>query len=302
MTVRFASALGLLALVVALASACDDATSGASATAPAHEKGSSSGNSSGSASGGGSSDATVSIDPDAGPGDHQSPLAGLCGPGVCAPGAAADGCGLEPGAGGGSAGGGMTQDCKLVAGQTRAFATCEAVGSASAEAPCEHASDCAAGLGCTVGHAGGVCEPYCCDAEEACPSKTYCAARSLVENDAIAIPVCTPADGCQLLADAATCSAKGPQPPPGCCPPGLACTIVRSDGTTTCLPPGTGGVGEPCPCQDGYVCAKLTNECKKLCHLGGDGGECPFGGTCEGGSEAYPPGIGACVGGNDPSP
>jgi hypothetical protein len=99
------------------------------------------------------------------------------------------------------------------------------------------------------------------------------------------VPVCVPTTNCQLLDD-------------GSCPDGQTCSIVRASGTTSCVDPGQGQLGQACPCAAGLVCAKLTNLCKKLCHIGQDEVDCPNGGTCQGGSMGYPDGIGICVGGS----
>ena len=110
-------------------------------------------------------------------------------------------------------------------------------------------------------------------------------AEDAINAPRLAIPVCAPTTNCQLLDD-------------GSCPSGLTCSIVRASGTTSCVSPGPGQLGDECPCAAGFVCAKLTGQCKKLCHLGQDEVDCPNGGTCQGGSQGYPDGIGICVGGS----
>jgi hypothetical protein len=183
--------------------------------------------------------------------------------------------------------------CSLVPADGVVVGSCGPNGDGEAGQPCNSAADCAAGLGCVTAPdggaaAGGVCRPYCCQDVEACPEKTFCSplpmAEDTVNSPRLAIPVCAPATNCQLLDDLS-------------CPEGLTCSIVRADGTTTCVAPGAGVLGEHCPCAAGFVCAKLTDECKKLCHLGQDEVDCPNGGTCQGGSQGYPDGIGLCVGG-----
>jgi hypothetical protein len=108
------------------------------------------------------------------------------------------------------------------------------------------------------------------------------------EDAGIPIPLCIPADNCELLTDA--------------CGPELTCTIVRIDGTTSCRPPGTGVAGEPCgedyTCAPGFVCSLLNNECKKLCHLGEDAADCGQNAICQGGSMGLPAGFGICFGGD----
>lgn len=165
---------------------------------------------------------------------------------------------------------------------------CEATGSGVTGSPCMASSDCAPGLACVGPKHGGVCRPYCCGDVEACPSRTHCEVRELRDDadeaSPMGIPVCVPAMDCKLLEH---------EP---CASLGLVCGIVRADGTTSCVPPGTGKLDEPCPCAFGYVCAKSQNKCLKLCHVNLASAECP-GGTCQGGTGELPPGIGVCVGG-----
>jgi hypothetical protein len=104
----------------------------------------------------------------------------------------------------------------------------------------------------------------------------------------IEIPVCIPATNCQLLNDKT------------CIDPGLTCTIVRADGTTSCVPLGPGQLNEKCPCAAGFVCSKLTNQCLKLCKIGYDEMYCGAMGACQAGSEGFPENYGVCVGGSMP--
>jgi hypothetical protein len=99
---------------------------------------------------------------------------------------------------------------------------------------------------------------------------------------AVKIPVCLPVQKCKPLEDQ-TCSS------------GQTCTIVRDDGTTSCVDPGDGARGEACPCAAGFVCSKVNNTCLKLCRIGKDATDCGVG-SCQGGVMAYPEGIGICVG------
>lgn len=164
--------------------------------------------------------------------------------------------------------------------------SCQATGAGDVSAPCITSADCAPGLACVGPKHGGICRPYCCGDAEACPSRTYCDVRELRDEgeSPMGIPVCVPAMNCKLLE----------QEP--CASLGLVCGIVRADGTTSCVLPGTGKLDEPCPCAFGYVCAKSQNKCLKLCHVNLASAECP-GGTCQGGTGELPPGIGVCVGG-----
>lgn len=165
---------------------------------------------------------------------------------------------------------------------------CEPAGDGGINAPCISSRDCAPGLGCVGPQNAGICRPYCCGDPEACPESTFCEVRELRDEEAsdepIGVPVCMPAMNCKLL-EAEPCASMG-----------LVCGIVRADGTTSCVPPGTGKLDEPCPCAFGYVCAKSSNKCLKLCHVNNASAECP-GGTCQGGTGGLPTGFGVCVGG-----
>jgi len=77
------------------------------------------------------------------------------------------------------------------------------------------------------------------------------------------------------------------------CPEGETCTIVRVDGTTSCVTPGSGELGQPCPCAAGYVCSTGANQCLKLCKIAEP--DCPANHTCQGGSTGYPEGFGICI-------
>ena len=102
-------------------------------------------------------------------------------------------------------------------------------------------------------------------------------------------PVCVQADGCSL-AEPFPCPAGQ-----SCtCSEGKACSIVREDGTTSCVTPGEGIAGDDCPCAAGHVCSRATNECLKLCRLNATDNECGSG-RCQGTSN-FPDGFGVCVG------
>ncbi|MEQ9320154.1 MAG: hypothetical protein RIF41_13400, partial [Polyangiaceae bacterium] len=81
---------------------------------------------------------------------------------------------------------------------------------------------------------------------------------------------------------------------PSSCPDGQTCTIVRVDGTTSCVVPGTGMAGDPCKCAADHVCNTKKNECLKLCKLG-DPGDCPPTHICQAGGAIYPQDFGICV-------
>ena len=174
--------------------------------------------------------------------------------------------------------------CHVRRGDAGPAAVCEPAGEGGLGAPCAASTDCAAGLGCVVADGVAACAPFCCGDPEGCPAATYCAEAVLADDrDAgapLGVPACARADGCTLLEPAA-------------CPSGLACGVVRADGTTSCVTPGAGRAGERCPCADGFVCARSTGTCLALCRTG-DPAACP-GGTCQGAATGLPPGFGACV-------
>jgi hypothetical protein len=278
-----------VAAVALLPVACSGASDAASSDFGG-SGGASNGQGAGATSGGaGGGDASIDIAEDgAAPStDPTKPYAGLCSDG-CSPGMAPDGCAPLQGQTGAGDEPVQTQFCQLVAGKNGVIAACGVVGQGEMNAPCQQVSDCGPGLACVATVNGGQCRPYCCGDVEACPEHTFCAPRKAVEDLGAPVPVCTPADDCQLLDDASCCTG-------GDCD--LTCTIVRNDGTTSCVEPGPGKLGDACPCAAGYICTKLTNECKKLCHLGQDAVDCEGGGTCLGGLMGYPAGIGVCGGG-----
>ena len=198
---------------------------------------------------------------------------------VCVPGTEDCTPGGPSGMGNSGAGGNMIA-CQLVAEASKAVAACASVGEFAAGDPCESAAHCGAGLGCVATPSGGVCRAYCCDEVEDCAADTYCAPLAMAES-AVKVPVCIPVKKCQPLDDTT-------------CDNGQTCTIVRDDGTTSCVDPGPGLRSEGCPCAPGFVCSKINNTCLQLCQLGNDA-DC-MGGTCQGGVMGYPEGIGICVG------
>lgn len=215
------------------------------------------------------------------PPDGGSPYGAYCGgdSAPCMPGTSDCTPGGNPNMSSGS--GGSIVACQLVALGGEVTAKCDAVGTAKVGELCKSASHCVAGLGCANTVSVGVCRQYCCDEPEACPSNTYCAMQPMTEAPTVSIPVCAPVTNCKLL-DNSGCAANE------------ACTIVRKDGTTSCVTPGTGTRDEPCPCAAGYVCNSATAKCVKLCHIGKDEIDCA-GGACQGGVMVYPEGFGVCV-------
>jgi hypothetical protein len=203
--------------------------------------------------------------------------AAMCTPGTddCTPGG-------DPNMGGGSPDASKI-GCQLSATSSLTEAKCGPVGSFGDGDPCSTVADCQAGLGCVATTEGvSLCRPYCCGDVNECPDDTYCAPEPMAES-LVQIPVCIPASNCELLNDAT-------------CKNGQTCTIVRDDGTTSCVDPGTGASDEACPCAAGFYCSSSSGVCLELCHTEGDDAECGADGKCQGGVKGpYPVGFGVCV-------
>ncbi|WP_437875827.1 hypothetical protein [Sorangium sp. So ce513] len=218
--------------------------------------------------------------------DPHTRFAHLCGEG-CTPGGDPSEC-SSPDASSGTGAPTQPLHCQLALVDGDVIPSCGPAGRFGAGGPCHRGTDCASGLGCAAVDAeGGVCRQYCCGNVESCAPGTYCderpMAESVTEGSApVSIPVCVPAVNCELLNDST-------------CPAGQTCTIVREDGTTSCVAPGAGRADEACPCAPGFVCSMLTNQCKQLCRIDGSARDCGTGAKCQGGSRAYPPGFGVCV-------
>jgi hypothetical protein len=171
---------------------------------------------------------------------------------------------------------------------------CARAGSGNVNAPCFGVSDCAAGFACVTEHGAGRCLPYCCSKVTICTSGTYCAERPLRvdasdTSETQRVPVCVPADGCSL---------EEPFPCPSgsnCrCQADKACMVVRDDGTTSCVEPGTGQQGDACPCAWNHVCSGTTHQCLKICRTDAAQNDCGAQ-KCQASSE-LPQNFGVCVG------
>jgi hypothetical protein len=191
------------------------------------------------------------------------------------------------GRGGTSETGPIENSCQVRPKQGLPRAQCVPAGPGGADAPCLTGSDCAAGLACVEEGDAGQCRPYCCEAGS-CPERTHCFERNLFGlTQTLEVPVCVPAVDCNL--------AEPPCPNGGTCtcPPGLACMVVGTDRTTTCVEPGRGREAQDCPCDWGFVCSQATNRCIKLCQTASP--EVCAAGMCQASAE-LPPGWGVCVG------
>jgi hypothetical protein len=176
---------------------------------------------------------------------------------------------------------------------------CGVVGLGGSNAPCLTSSDCQAGFGCVGDQTAGLCQRYCCSDATTCDTDTYCAERPLrdavtnapsgVAANPLLIPVCVPAENCDLSTPY-PCTA-GTQ---CACKAGTACLVVRNDGTTTCAVPGKGKAGDPCPCAWDHVCSVTAKQCLKLCPTSGASG-CDSTGKCQS-VGGLPDGWGVCIG------
>ncbi|MBK7579028.1 MAG: hypothetical protein IPI67_02380 [Myxococcales bacterium] len=167
---------------------------------------------------------------------------------------------------------------------------CALAGSGESGSPCVSASDCSPGLACVSEGTTAACRPYCCAESATCGAGAFCAERTLKVQSgeaALPVPVCVPADGCSL---------DEPYPCPSTkqckCKPGTACALVKDDGTTSCVTPGVGRVGEACPCAAGYLCSKSTETCLKLCSTTASKPECGSGKCLS--VTGLPDGFGVC--------
>ncbi len=256
--------------------------------------------------------------PTAGSGGGAGANAGGAGTGGAGPstggagGASADAGAQAGGAagsdGGGTAGAGSSMK-GLPPGETPVFAChirreaasdmvrrCELSGDRESGEPCTSSADCVPGLGCVGEENLGRCRPFCCDTETSCEDGTFCASRPLrddasAEHGQLSVPVCAPADNCSL-GEPYPCD--GTDPNAGCvCKAGTACTVVRADGTTSCVPPGAGTAGQECPCAAGHICSQASGLCVRICKLGAANSECGTG-RCQAPAN-FPEGYGVCV-------
>lgn len=199
---------------------------------------------------------------------------------------------------GGSSGGSSSRPrsygCQVIRENHQTLRQCQPAGAGKESAPCFSAADCSAGFACVTEGEAGRCLPYCCAGDSNCGMGTYCAERPLRTSSTSAgtprsVPVCVPADDCSL-------EEEFPCPPDKACRcrAGTACMVVRGDGTTACLPPGSGLQGDPCPCAWNYVCSSTTGQCVKICHTDPARDDCGAQ-KCQASSE-LPQNFGVCVG------
>jgi hypothetical protein len=231
-----------------------------------------------------------------------------------ADGGAEGGAGGSSGASGGTAGGFQLPDidggtdtpryaCQVTrqgVDQGTPVARCGRSGGGETNAPCLSSADCQPGRACITDGSIGRCLPYCCRGNDSCDPESYCSTRALRDDGEgpgtpLEVPVCVPADNCDLAAaypctDATSCT----------CPEGTACTVVRSDGNTalrSCLAPGAGVEGDDCisaTCAWGFICSQASGTCLKLCVVNANASDCGSR-RCQSSAD-LPSNWGVCVG------
>jgi hypothetical protein len=152
---------------------------------------------------------------------------------------------------------------------------------------CTKGTDCAPGYEC-VGT--GTCQHYCCD--DLCPggpsvngNDLFCDIQAMTQATSTKVPVCMLVHPCQLLGTD--------------CGDTQTCSVVRSDGTTSCVAVGTAKAGEDCErdhCGKNLVCLGTPGqrECFVLCHTQ-TAAECAQGQKCKTGLQLFKdPAIGYC--------
>lgn len=181
---------------------------------------------------------------------------------------------------------------------------CDLAGAADVGDACTSSRDCRPGLGCVGEENAGQCLPFCCASvatdggrpAPVCDDGSFCAERPLrddVGDNPLTVPVCAIADQCSL-ADPYPC----PAGQECSCPEDKACAVVRVDGTTSCVTPGTKTAGDSCvagahDCAPGFFCANSMKTCVKICRTDRPG-DCGSG-KCQAAAN-LPDGFGLCAG------
>ncbi|HXK17463.1 MAG TPA: hypothetical protein VNG33_06665 [Polyangiaceae bacterium] len=222
-------------------------------------------------------------------------MAGAGGAGHAGAGTAGEGGVAGESGAGNSPAGSPHYSCQVARQNNQAIRQCVLAGTGTANAPCFSAADCAPTFACVSDGDAGRCLRYCCKPDTDCHGGTYCAERPLLKAALDAsnaepphVPVCVPADNCSL-------EEPFPCPKGDCrCTGDTACMVVRDDGTTTCITPGTGQAGEACPCAWNHVCSSVTHQCVKICNTDPTKSDCGQQ-KCQASSE-LPPNFGVCVG------
>jgi hypothetical protein len=165
---------------------------------------------------------------------------------------------------------------------------CSPAGAGKTGSTCAKQADCAAGYFCVQTDAQ--CHKLCCGGDwTGCDSPSeHCITNLDYPNGSTGAMLCYPVNTCDALT------------PTSCTPAGTACLIADATGATACLPPGTGGTGQPCPCQGGFACVTEPNAastCHRLCKAVA-GGAPPYCQAGEGDCVHHtrdPAGVGECL-------
>jgi hypothetical protein len=148
---------------------------------------------------------------------------------------------------------------------------------------CSQSTDCSPGWECVN---EGTCRHYCCSGNSACSDNQFCDVQPTAQDPNTLVPVCVSETPCTLI------DIDG-------CPTGEQCSVVKEDGTTSCVAVGPQGDGESCDlehCAHGYVCLGTTGSrrCAPLCYTASVGA-CTNGRTCVGTLPLFTnPLVGAC--------
>jgi hypothetical protein len=193
----------------------------------------------------------------------------------------------------------QTYACQVAPAESGVQRECAPSGTRTVNDACTSSMDCVPGMACVGPMHRGRCLYYCCEeGRDTCAGGYFCGEQplrieSLGEADGPAVPVCIRAENCPL-AEPYPCEGER------CvCGPGTACTLINTNGTTACLPPGPGTTNAECTtatdCAAGYVCSQATQRCVKTCDLDDEESVACGDGRCQS-TPTLPEGWGICVG------
>jgi hypothetical protein len=169
---------------------------------------------------------------------------------------------------------------------------CVSAGGGGELDPCFSSSDCGAGLACITEGGAGLCRRYCCTSG-ACGEGAFCELGEEIDSELV-VPVCAPLTACSIL-DVFPC----PKGRVCSCGSARACSVVKNDGRTGCVVPGTAEAGEACSgfvqgeCGAGFICSQSLG-CLKFCQLD-DPTSCENGSKCQAPAD-FVSGLGVCIG------
>jgi hypothetical protein len=143
--------------------------------------------------------------------------------------------------------------CRVVA--SGSDPSCFPAGLGLTNATCSQSNDCAAGHECI---AAGSCQHYCCGGTPSCEINEFCDVQPTAQDPTVVVPVCMSEVPCLLFQDEF-------------CPASQQCSVVREDGSTSCVNVGAAQDGDSCDaahCARGLVClgAQGAKQCAPLCY------------------------------------